>query len=301
MVLTVRFVVIMSSAVACGQDLAPRAYLVTPSSLSAVTLSNSFSSGSVFLDPTIPIENFKGSFDVQLVSYYYSFGLFGRSANITAFLPYAVGTFQGTVSGVPEQAYRSGLADGRIRFAVNLHGGRAMSAREYSAWHEKTTVGASLTVSIPSGQYDPGRLINAGDNRWAFKSEVGASHRWGKWMLDCYGGVWIFGANNSFYPGSSVRTQEPVPDAEVHFGYYVKPRLWASFDANFWTGGRSTINGVTLPDEERNSRVGATISIPAGRHQSLKLSYSTGAYVTIGGNYRTVAVAWQYSWLGNAE
>jgi hypothetical protein len=34
------------------------------------------------------------------------------------------------------------------------------------------------------------------------------------------------------------------------------------------------------------------------RHQSLKLSYSKGAYVRFGGNFHGLSVAWQYSWLG---
>jgi CheY-like chemotaxis protein len=31
--------------------------------------------------------------------------------------------------------------------------------------------------------------------------------------------------------------------------------------------------------------------------QSLKVNYCNGAYVTFGGNFRNVSVAWQYSWL----
>jgi hypothetical protein len=127
------------------------------------------------------------------------------------------------------------------------------------------------------------------------------TRRWGKWMLDCYAGVWFFTSNSHFYPGHSLRTQNPVANAETHFGYYVRPRLWASLDANFWAGGTSKIDGVQRNDQQRNSRLGATVSIPAGPHQSFKFSYSAGAYVTIGGNYKTVSAAWQYSWLGKSE
>ncbi len=229
------------------------------------------------------------------------FGLWGRSSNVTVLVPYAMGTLKVTGENAAEPIRRSGLADGGVRFALNLRGGRAMPLREYLSWHEKTTIGVSLTMAVPSGQYDPARLINGGSNRWAFKPELGLTRRWGNWMLDCYGGSWFFTPNNNFYPGYSVRTQAAVLNGETHFGYSVKPRLWASVDGNFWTGGRSTVNGVARQDQERNSRAGATVSIPASPHQSLKISYSRGAYVTIGGNYKTISVAWQYSWLTKSD
>ena len=286
---------------ACAQDLAPRAYVVTPVGSNAVTFSYSHNNGPVFVDPTVPVDNATGSFDTELLSYYRAFAFFGRSANVTGLLPYAAGTFAGDVNGVHSQAYRSGLADGRLRVSVNLSGGPAMSAEQYRSWHEKTTWGASVTVSVPTGQYDPARVLNGGRNRWGFKPELGFTRRRGKWAVDCYGGIWLWTANNAFYPGKSVREQSPVFNGETHLGYYVRPRLWASLDANFWTGGQSTIDGVQKQDRERNSRVGATISIPATRHHSFKLSYSRGAYVQLGGNYSTVSAAWQYSWLSRSE
>jgi hypothetical protein len=43
---------------------------------------------------------------------------------------------------------------------------------------------------------------------------------------------------------------------------------------------------------------GGTASLPVSKHQSIKISYSTGTYIRFGGNYQSVAVAWQYSWIG---
>ena len=91
--------------------------------------------------------------------------------------------------------------------------------------------------------------------------------------------------------------QQPTGSLEGHWAYYAKPRLWASLDANFWAGSRVSVNGVKKPDEQRNSRVGGTIAIPLSLHHSIKFSYSQGAYVTLGGNYRTVTAGWQYSWI----
>ena len=38
-------------------------------------------------------------------------------------------------------------------------------------------LGASLVISVPTGQYLKEKLINLGTNRWGFKPEIGFSHR----------------------------------------------------------------------------------------------------------------------------
>jgi Putative MetA-pathway of phenol degradation len=282
----------------CAQDLAPRAYLITPTGSNAVILSYSFFDGSVFTDPTLPIQDFKARYHAEVVSYYHALGFFGRSANVTGSFPYALGNFHAIVAGAENGVYRSGLADARVRFAVNLKGGPAMSLNEYLDWQEKTVLGASLTVVAPTGQYDPARVINPSLHRWAFKPELGISHRWhNRWALDLYAGGWFFTANNQYYPGPYTRNQEPIAVGEAHLTYYVKPRLWASLDGNFWAGGQSTVNGIHNADYQRNSRVGATIAIPLNQHQTLKFSYSRGAYIAIGGDYQNVSAGWAYSWI----
>jgi hypothetical protein len=215
--------------------------------------------------------------------------------------PYALANAQGTVAGSAEKVYRSGLADSRVRLAVNLKGGRAMAPGAFSAWQEKRLIGVSITAIVPTGQYDPARLINVGSHRWAFKPEIGFSNRWRRWVLDSYAGAWFFTPNDQYFPGSNVRTQQPIGVAEAHLTYYAKPRLWVSLDGNYWVGGRSTVDGASNADEQRNSRVGITFAVPINQHQSVKLSYAAGAYIRIGGDYSTLSVAWQYSWLGKRE
>jgi hypothetical protein len=86
---------------------------------------------------------------------------------------------------------------------------------------------------------------------------------------------------------------------EGHLSYDVKPRFWFSLDGNFWFGGRVSLNGTENDNTlQTNSRVGATVSIPVSKHQSLKVSYSDGVHIEYGGNYNSVSVGWQYGWLG---
>ena len=294
-------VLCFGSQIISGQDLAPRAYVITPTGSNAVTLAYSYNDGSVFVDPTLPIEDLQIRFQTESISYYRSYDLWGRSSNLTLFFPYALAEAQGKVFGATTKVYRSGLADGRLRFAINLKGGPAVGLSNFSAFHETSLIGLSFTAVVPTGQYDPARIMNGGGNRFAFKPEIGFSRRWQRWVLDLYAGAWFFTANDSFFPATSVRTQQPVGAGEAHLTYYAKPRFWASLDGNFWAGGRSTVNGEKNADEQRNSRGGFTIAVPLNRHQSVKASYARGTYVTIGGNYRTFSVAWQYAWIDRSE
>lgn len=291
-----------------AQDLAPRAYIITPIHSNAVILTYSFSDGSILFNGSVPITDSSGRMNIQVFSYFHTFSFFGRSANITGSLPYGVGTFKGTVMETETTAYRSGLSGAGFRFSVNLLGGPAMDAAQFVKWRQKTVLGASVKVIPPTGQYDPTKLINLGTNRWSFKPELGYSHRWNHWLLDAYGGVWFFTTNhdyfsrNQFSPGTSTQSQEPIGSFEGHLSYDLKPRLWASLDSNFWVGGVTSLNGAENTSTlQRNSRLGATFSVPVSKHQSLKFSYSDGAYVQFGGNFHNVSVAWQYSWLGRPQ
>jgi len=294
------FLAYFAVAICHAQDLAPRAYLITPTQANVITLTYAYNNGDVLFDPAIPIEGSKGQINTSIFTYYRSLDFFGRSANFTASLPYSVANFQALVLGREQQAYRSGLMDSVYRFSVNLKGGPAMPLKEFAGWNQKLLIGASIKIVAPTGQYDPARLINQGSNRWAFKPEVGLSRHWKRWYLDAYLGLWLFTSNHSFFPGNNVQSQRPMGSVEMHLSYDVKQRLWFSADGNYWYGGRSIVNGVlNLSSLQSNSRIGGTAAIPLTAHQSIKFSYSNGAYVIYGGDYQSVSMAWQYSWFGN--
>ena len=284
-----------------AQDLAPRAYLITPVSSNAITIIWAFYDGGVDFNGTVPIGHATGTYYVPIFSYYHSVNFFGRSANIAASLPYAVGNFQGTVSGQSRSIYRSGMLDSSFRLSMNLIGGPAMQPKEWVKWKQKRLLGLSLRVVEPTGQYSGTKLINWGGNRWAFKSELGYSQSWGHWALDGYAGAWFYTTNSSFYAGPVTKPQSeaPIASLEGHLSYDVKPRLWLSLDGNFWTGGITSLGGIqNLATKQTGSRLGGTASFPITKHQSMKVSFSDGTYIRFGGNYQSVSVAWQYSWIG---
>jgi hypothetical protein len=287
-----------------AQDLAPRAYVITPVHSNAITITWTFYDGGLNFNGTVPITNATGTYQVPIFTYYHSLSFFGRSANITASLPYAVGNFQGEVAAQSRSVYRSGLLDSSFRFSVNLLGGPAMQPEEMMKWKQKTLLGLSLKVVAPTGQYSSTKLINWGSNRWAFRPELGYSQRWGHWVLDGYAGVWFYTANSAFYAGpiTKVRNEAPIGALEGHLSYDFKPRLWVSLDGNFWWGGITSLDGIqNLETKQTGSRLGGTASFPISKHQSIKVSYSNGTYIRFGGNYQSVSVAWQYSWVGRPK
>ena len=288
-----------------AQDLAPRAYLITPIHSNAVTLTYSFFDGSIDFNNALAVSGANGRYNVPVFGYYHTFSFFGRSANISAALPYAFGNFHGTAAEVEQHLYRSGLVDSSYRFSVNLKGGPAMPVREFIQWRQKVLLGVSLRVVAPTGQYDPTKLINWGANRWAFKPEFGYSHRRGDWIVDAYAGMWFYTTNHEYFShnanfsGTRSQSENPIGAFEGHLSYDFKPGVWISLDGNFWLGGKTSVEGVENPaTKQQSSRLGGTAAIRIAKHQSLKFSYSDGTYVRYGGNYQSVSIGWQYSWLG---
>ena len=297
-VFAVAVLIFVNGAGLNAQQLEPRAYSISPIGVNVINMSYGYSTGEISFDPSLPIEDASAHIHGGAAGYFRSIDVAGRSANVTLVVPYAAGHLQGKVQGTFTEAYRSGLADAFSRFSINLYGAKAMNLKEFSGYRQKTNIGVSVVVAAPTGQYDPARAVNVGTHRWAFKPEVGLTHafRNERLHLDAYLAAWIYTTNNDYLGGT--RSQEPIYNSQFHLSYDFQPRFWLAFDANFYRGGLTTRNGVTGNDLQRNSRIGTTASLPIGRRQSLKASYSAGAVTRIGGNFQTVSVGYQYLWGG---
>jgi hypothetical protein len=288
--------VILCASAMSGQELEPRAYSVSPVGVNFVVMTFARASGDLSFDPALPIEDAASTLHNVVMGYGRAIDFFGRTANFAIAVPYTWGSAQGLVNGVFAQGTRSGLGDSVFRFAVNLYGARAMNLEKFREYRQKTTIGASVVVIVPTGQYSDNRYVNIGSNRWAVKPEVGLSRRVNRWYFDLYLGIWMFGTNTDF--NGSVRKQDALGSTQLHVSYNITRRMWAAFDANYYTGGRTTTNGVAEADLQRNSRVGGTLAVPVTKHQSIKFNYSTGARTNIGASFNTIGVAYQYTWGG---
>lgn len=282
-------------SLASAQELEPRAYSPNPTGANFVLAGYGRSTGDIVFDAASPVTNVSAHVNQASIFYGRTFGLFGRSASAAVQLPYAWGDVEGDVGEARRSVHRSGLADLRLRLTANLLGGPALSRREFQAYRPHTTLGASVVVVAPTGQYDPAKLVNLGTNRWAVKPELGLSQPAGHWFLELYGGAWIFGDNRNFF-GGSVRSQETLFSLQGHVSYVFRPRFWVAGDATFYTGGRTTVDGVPKADLQRNTRLGLTLAVPLKKRSSLKASWSRGAITRVGGDFDTLAIGYQFLW-----
>jgi hypothetical protein len=285
------------ASAAAAQDLEPRAYAVSPLGTTFLVIGAGRSTGSVVVDPTLPIADIDAGINAATIGVARTFAIGDRLALASAALPYSWGDINGRVGEDARSIRRSGLADLRAKLSVNLWGARALAPAEFAKAKPTTIVGVSLTAAAPTGQYDPAKLINLGTNRWAFKPEIGVSHPVGRWHVDGYGGIWFFTGNDSFFPGTSRRQQHPVTAFQGHVSYALTRRAWAAFDATWYGGGRVTVDGGEPSDRQSNMRLGATLAAPLGRRQSIKVFFSGGATTRTGTDFRTLGVAWQVFWV----
>jgi hypothetical protein len=294
-----RLLILLSAALcsraALAQELEARAYAPNPVDARFLVMSYAHSDGDVLLDAASPIEDFQIRSDSMATGLGGTFELASRVASLGIVVPYVDGTATGLVNGVPERADREGFGDLRLRFTMSLLPGSALSPADFARTPPDRTMGISIVVNAPTGQYDGDKLINLGTNRWAFRPEFGGSRRFGRWNLDGSLGVWLFADNQDFF-GGKVRSQDPLPTLQAHLSYTFAPRLWLGASGTWYTGGTTSVDGVSDRNRQDNSRAGLTLAVPVGKQNSIKLAWSKGVTARFGGDLETYSLSWQYLW-----
>ena len=286
-----------------AQDLEPRAYIRIPVNANVILPGFSHSQGKVLTDPTVPLKDFKANVETITLGYARSFNLFGLTAQAFTVIPYCFAHASADVNGQFQAVDRIGAADLRARLSVLLLGGRALTLAELRQQKKRHTIlGTSITMQVPTGQYFPDKLVNLGTGRWAFKPEIALSQPLSqRWLLDVYTAVWLFTDNDSYFTGNALRSQHAIGTVQTHISYNISAFAWAAFNATYYTGGKSTVDGVSNDDKVSNVRLGTTLVLPTGKKSGLKIAFSTGAVVVRGSNFTTVSVGWSYSWFGKNQ
>ena len=281
-----------------AQELEPRAYSASPVGANFAGISYLNSWGSLLFDPTVPITDAKANVNGVALAYGRTFNLAGVQALAVAIVPYAWGSFSGTVVATDTSVTRAGPGDARAKLSVNLVGSPAMSPKAFAGAQPRSVVaGVSLTVSAPTGQNYSNKLVNIGTNRWAFKPEAGISYGWRrKWYADLYGGAWFFTANPAAYPGNARREQDPLASVQTHVSYTFARRSWAALDGTWYWGGATRTNAGPPSTRLNNKRIGGLVALGITSRQSIKIGYNYGASTRVGDDFGTVAVAYQLLW-----
>lgn len=281
-----------------AQDIEPRVFSNAPVGMNFLVVGVADASGSIPFDTSVPITDAELRTTSAVVGYQRVFGLSGMSAKVDVMVPYTDLSGTARYAGDPVRRDVHGFGDQRYRLAVNLYGAPALSLKEFMGYRQDVLVGASVQVLAPVGRYDRTRLVNIGSNRWAFKPEVGVSKALGHWTLEVAGAVTFYTNNDDFYTGDNTRSQDPLQAMQAHVVRGIRSGIWASADATYFTGGRTTINDKVNNDLQQNWRLGGTLAFPIGRRHSIKLYASSGVSARTGNNYDLFGAAWQFRWGG---
>jgi len=107
--------------------------------------------------------------------------------------------------------------------------------------------------------------------------------------------VTFFTDNPDFFNGKEF-AQAPLYFFRGHIIHNFASGAWISLDGSYFTGLRTTVNGVRGDNEQENVRAGLTFALPMDRNNSLKLNASTGIYSRTGTEFTIFGIAWQYRW-----
>jgi hypothetical protein len=280
-----------------AQDIEPRAYSNIPLGVNFVGIGYSHSTGGLAADPSVPLEDADLRTDAMLFGYARAIEVGGQSGKVDVALPYVWLDGTALLAGEPQRRRVSGFGDPRVRISWNLLGAPALKLPEFASYRQETIVGLSLQASLPFGQYDETRAVNLGTNRWWLKPEFGMSHVEGRWTLELAGSVTYFGENSNFIDGRS-REQDPIYSLQGGVVYGFARGVWVALHGNYYTGGRTRVDGIEGDDLQQNSALRLTAAWPLNARDSVKVFVGTGVSTRTGTDFDTVSLAWQRRWGG---
>lgn len=281
------------STPASAQQLVPRAFWPSPVGTTVAVLGYQRSEGDIVVDQSLPVTGVDSSIDYGQVSFQRAYDWWGRTGTFQISQAFADGETQGIFE---EQAFTRrtvGAMDTVGRFAINLMGAPAMDRKTFSEKMRDPDpiLGVSFTVVAPTGAYDKDRVLNLGTNRWSVQPAIGGIYPiTPTLLLEVELGVWFFGDNDEFV--GSKREQDPVGNLQFHLVKRFGNGIWAALDANYYTGGRTRIDGVRNSDLQRNSRFGGTLVFPIKRGHALRVGASTGTVTETGGDFDLFSLAY---------
>ena len=280
-----------------AQDIEPRAYSNAPVGVNFVIAGWAYTRGGLSFDSSLPLTDERLRTSNAVVAYARVLDLGGKSGKFDVIAPYTWLSGSASYKGETIERIVNGFANPAFRLSINLYGAPALTLQEFADYQQDLIVGASLRIIPPVGQYDNTRIVNIGANRWSFKPEVGVSKALGPWTLEVTLAATLFTDNRDFYNGST-RSQDPLYSVQGHVIYAFRSGIWASADATYFAGGRSTLDGIRSNDLQQNWRVGSTLAFPVDRWNSVKLYASSGVAARTGNNFDLLGIAWQHRWGG---
>jgi len=107
-----------------------------------------------------------------------------------------------------------------------------------------------------------------------------------------------FYTDNTDFNNGNTLAQAPLYAVQGHLVYGFPSGVWLALNGTYFTGGRTTLNGVKGDNTQANTRTGLTLALPVDRYNSVKIYASTGTSTRTGSDFDAIGIAWQYRWGG---
>jgi len=281
-------------------DLEPGTWNHMPIGVNFSGLSYAYTEADIYFDPTLLLKDVTTETHTLVGKYIRTFELFGKSARVDLTQGYLDGKWTGLLDGVPASVTRNGFSDSFLRFAVNLYGAPPLSRKDFVSYRSEmnveTIIGMGLAVRLPTGEYMADKLLNLGQNRFAFRPQLGVIHNRGKWTLEVTGEVAFYTDNDEFYSESTLE-QKPLYILQSHLTHMFRPGLSVCASIGYDYGGENRLNGIDKNDRRQDIAWAFSFNFPINRHSGIKIVYiASKTQESVGSDSDTVAVGLAFSW-----
>ncbi|HEY7655359.1 MAG TPA: transporter, partial [Burkholderiales bacterium] len=186
---------------------------------------------------------------IAIAGYAHTFSMFDRAAMAAVLLPMGRISGEITAAGRTFNQSTNGFGDPMIEFNINVIGPKAQKNIPDALRYEPGfSVDLLADLALPIGEYDSSQPLNLGQNRWYGRLGAPIIAQLGPWVpgrrttLEFLPAVWLFGTNDN-YVGQTLKT-DPMFQLDAHLTRDFTETFWGSIDAAYYSGGKSSINGV---------------------------------------------------------
>lgn len=259
-----------------AQDLEPRRWTPVPLGMQVIGVGYGYVSADIEFDPVMQVKDAEFTLQAVAASYVTSFKVANKLARFDVTIPWASGKWEGLLAEQATELQRNGFLDPVLRVSINLLGSPALKSDKLIPYlrgkTSNTIIGAAISLTAPFGEYNKGKLINLGQNRYTIRPQIGLLHTQGKWSYELTGSIFFYTDNDDFY-GGKLREQKPLYAIQSHVIHSLEKSRWISVSVGYGTGGQSIIEGINKNDKRHTLLSAVSFGMPISRTQSLKVAY----------------------------
>ena len=163
---------------------------------------------------------------------------------------------------------------------IGLVGSPALSGKEFASYDPRFQLGLVGRLFLPTGSYDPAKVISIGSNQYAAQLVLPIAYSFGSSMADTnlttfevLPSITVFGDDTDPSGGANVTGQKPLYFLEAHVTRKLGGSTWVSAGGIYNPGGETSTNNVWNNDPRESVGLGASISFAVASPTAVKVSY----------------------------